>query len=45
MTTQMQLEVSLAGTRIATGVRDNKRDNKDENEKKKLLLYSCCLKY
>ena len=38
MKTQMQLEVSLAGTRIATGVRDNKRDNEDENGKRLFLL-------
>ena len=35
----MQLEVILAGNRIATGVlsiRDNYRGNKDENGKRKL---------
>ena len=48
MVTQMQLEVILAGNRIGTGVlksRDNKRINRDENGKRKLFLYPCCLKY
>ena len=48
MATQMQLEVFWAGNPIATGVllsRDNKRVNKDENRKRKLFLYPCCLKY
>ena len=45
MATQMQLEVILAGNRIATGVRDRKRVDKDENGKRKLFLYLCCLKY
>ena len=43
-----QLEVILAGNRIATSVlgsRDNYRANKDENGKRKLFLYLCCLKY
>ena len=42
MATQMQLEVILAGNRIATGVlqsRDNNRVGKDENGKRKLFLY------
>ena len=44
MATQMQLEVILAGNRIATRVlwsSDNLRFNKDKNEKWKLFLYPC----
>ena len=43
-----QLEVILTGNRIATSVlgsRDNYKPNKDENGKRKLFLYLCCLKY
>ena len=43
MATEMQLEVILAGNRIATGVlwsRDNKRVNKDENGKRKFFSVS-----
>ena len=46
MATQMQLKVILAENRIAIEVllsRD--RVNKDENLKRKLFLYPCCLKY
>ena len=41
MATQMQLEVILTGVlwRI-----DNKTVDKDENGKRKLFLYTCCLK-
>ena len=48
MATQMQFEVILAGNRVATRVlwsRDNLRVNEDENGKRKLFLYPCCLKY
>ena len=44
----MQLLVILVGKRIATLVlwsRDSLRVNKDENRKRKLFLYPCCLKY
>ena len=40
MATEMQLEVILAGNRLATGVlqsRDNQRVNKDENALSKVL--------
>ena len=45
MATPMQLEVFLAGNRIATGVRDNNRVDKDKNGKRKWFLYPICLKY
>ena len=46
MGAQMQLEVILAGNRLANRFlkgRDNLRVNKDENGKQKLFL--CCPKY
>ena len=46
MAAQMQLEVILAGNRLANRFlkgRDNLRDNKDENGERKLFL--CYLKY
>ena len=48
MATQMQFEVILEGNRIAARVlrsTENNRVNRDENRKRKLFLYPCCLKY
>ena len=47
MATQMKLEVILAGNRIATRVfvETTKGVNKQENGKRELFPYPCCLKY
>ena len=49
MATQMQLEVVVAGIAwLPTSCEAEaaiKRVNKDENGKRKLFLYPCCLKY
>ena len=49
MATQMQLEVVVVGIAwLPTSCEAEaaiKRVNKDENGKRKLFLYPCCLKY
>ena len=48
MQADAKFKVILAGKRMTTHVllsRDNLRVNKDENGKRKMFPYPCCLKY